>query len=69
MQPLTNKELNYIDDLLGAEELLLKTCVTAAERVMQPDAQQFLHHTITEHQRHYDELAHLVEQHEPMARS
>lgn len=69
MQPLTNKELNYIDDLLGAEELLLKTCVTAAQGVTQADAQQFLHHTISQHQRRYDELVHLVEQHESLARS
>ena len=69
MQPLTNKELNYISDMLGAEELLLKTCVTAAKGAVQADVQQFLHHTITQHQRRYDELVHLIEQHEPMARS
>lgn len=67
MQPLTTKELNYINDMLGAEELLLRTAASAANQAPQPDVQQFLHHVRGEHQRRFTELTHLLEQHETVA--
>lgn len=67
MQPLTNKELNYINDMLGAEDLLIKTCATAIGQAPQGDVSQFLHHVIQEHQRRHDDLLHVLMQHEPIA--
>lgn len=67
MQPLSTKELNYIADLLGAEEMLIKTCVAASAVTRQGETQQFLHHAVQAHQRRYDELSHLLSQHENLA--
>lgn len=67
MQPLTTKELNYINDMLGAEDLLLRSVASAARQGAQPDAQQFLQHVQGEHQRRFTELTHLLEQHETVA--
>ncbi len=67
MQPLTSKELNYANDMLGGEDLLIKMCATAQTSVSQPEVQQFLHHVIGEHQRRHDELVHTLEQHESIA--
>ncbi len=67
MQPLTTKELNYINDMLGTEELLLRTAAGATQQSAQTDIQQFLRHVIGEHQRRFTELTHLLEQHETVA--
>jgi len=67
MQPLTSKELNYVNDMLGGEDLLIKLCVSAQSNILQPEAQQFLHHVIGVHQRRHDELVHILEQHESIA--
>ena len=67
MQPLTTKELNYINDMLGAEDLLLRSAASAARQGGQHDAQQFLQHVQAEHQRRFTELTHLLEQHETVA--
>lgn len=67
MQPLTTKELNYMCDMLSAEDLLIKTCAAATMQATQGDVQQFLHHVVGEHQRRYDEILRVLEQHESVA--
>ncbi|MCY0901841.1 MAG: hypothetical protein OWU32_06575 [Firmicutes bacterium] len=67
MQPLTNKELNYLNDMLSAEDLLIKTCAAALPQATQNDVHQFLHHVVGEHQRRYDDILHVVQQHESVA--
>ena len=67
MQPLTTKELNYLCDMLGAEDLLIKTCAIASQQASQGDVQQFIHHVIGEHQRRHDELVQVLAQHETVA--
>ena len=67
MQPLTSKELNYLNDMLSGEDLLIKLCVAAQAGAPQPETLQFLHHVIGEHQRRHDELVHTLEQHESIA--
>lgn len=67
MKPISTKELNYITDMLGAEEMTIRTCAAAYAHAQEPDARQFLHHAAQTHQRHYDELVHLLQQHEHLA--
>ena len=68
MQALTTKELNYLDDLLGGEALLAKTCAIALPTATQQDVHQFLHHAVAEHQRRHDELMHVLTSHQNAAR-
>lgn len=67
MQPLTTKELDYLNDMLSAEDLLTKTCAATLPQAKQGDVQQFLHHVVGEHQRRYDDLLRVIEQHESVA--
>ncbi|PWI58311.1 hypothetical protein [Sulfoacidibacillus thermotolerans] len=67
MQALTSKELAYINDMLGGEDLLQKVCVAAMTTANQSEVQQFLHHAVSEHQRRHSDLLRLLEQHESVA--
>ncbi len=67
MQALTSKELAYVNDMLGGEDLLQKMCVAAATTAKQSEVQQFLQHVVIEHQRRHNNLVRVLEQHEGMA--
>ncbi len=67
MQALTNKELNYVSDLLGAEDLLIRNCQQAIQEVQQDDFRTYLRHVITQHQRRHEDLLQVLQQHVAMA--
>ncbi|MCI0182805.1 MAG: spore coat protein [Acidibacillus sp.] len=67
MQALTSKELAYVNDMLGGEDLLQKMCVVASTTSKQPEVKQFLQHVVSEHQRRHQELVRVLEQHESLA--
>jgi spore coat protein CotF len=67
MQPLTSKELNYLCDMLGMEDSLVKSCAVTGGIAGHPEVRRFTEHYLPAHQARHEELLRVLEQHEHVA--
>ncbi|WP_350342630.1 spore coat protein [Proteinivorax tanatarense] len=55
-QQLSQKELAYIEDQLGAEELAIQKCRTYAQQTTDPEVREQCQNMADKHQQHYNTL-------------
>ena len=53
---MTNKELSYLEDCLGAEQELQTKCLDYANRVQDTEIKQLLNELASCHQKHFGTL-------------
>lgn len=63
MQPLSTKELDYLNDSMKNEDLLAKQCVTAASHIQNSAVQQVCQQAAQRHVQHYNQLLDVLQQH------
>ncbi|MDQ0087176.1 hypothetical protein J2T12_000570 [Paenibacillus anaericanus] len=67
MQPISNKELDYISDCISNEDLLVKQCAAAAVVCHNPTISQALSEHIRTHEQHLTKLTDALLQHQHLA--
>ncbi|HEY2494736.1 MAG TPA: hypothetical protein VGI33_17725 [Paenibacillus sp.] len=67
MQPLTNKELDYIMDSISNEDMLIKQCTVTAANSQNPNVQQACRSYIQSMEHHLDMLVQTLQQHQQVA--
>ncbi|AJS59675.1 hypothetical protein [Paenibacillus sp. IHBB 10380] len=67
MQPLTNKELDYIMDSISNEDMLIKQCTVTAANSQNQNVQQACRSYIQSMEHHLDTLVQTLQQHQQVA--
>lgn len=67
MQPISNKELEYISDCISNEDLLIKQCAAAAVVSHNPTISQIISEQIRCHEQHLHKLTGALQQHQNLA--
>lgn len=67
MQPISNKELEYISDCISNEDLLLKQCVAAVVVSQNPTISQAMSQHIQTHEQNLNKLTGALQQHQNIA--
>ncbi|GGH13937.1 hypothetical protein [Paenibacillus segetis] len=67
MQPMSNKELEYISDCISNEDLLIKQCAAAAVVSQNPTISQAITQHIRTHEQHLTKLTGALQQHQNLA--
>jgi len=67
MQPMTNKELEYIVDSMSNEDLLTHQCAALVAAATHPELKSCCQSMLQTHQDNYNTLMSSLEQHEPFA--
>jgi len=67
MQPMTNKELEYVIDSMSNEDLLMKTSAAAAAASTHPEVKRCCEQMTKLHQTNYNTLMQALQQHQSVA--
>ena len=67
MQPMTNKELEYLIDSMSNEDMLMKSSAAAAAASTKPELKQCFEQMTNMHQTNYNTLLQALQQHQSVA--
>jgi len=67
MQPMTNKELEYLIDSMSNEDLQIKFCAAAIAEATNPAINDYCESMLKTHQANYQTLLQALQQHQSVA--